>query len=75
MKKYIKPVCISIEVKESICGHYDSTGRWHLLGNQIVNEYFKEDTPTQDTYQVFNDSLSSNSDFLKFNNKVWEDQW
>lgn len=75
MKKYIKPSFIVIDIKEPICGHYDSQGRWDWWGRQFVNEYFQEETSEEKLYNVFEDSLSNNSDFLKFNNKVWADQW
>ena len=74
-KEYIKPASSVIEIKEAICGHVDSQGRWHLLGNQFIQEYQQENSIVENPYNVFNDSLSSSSDFLKFNNKIWSDEW
>ena len=64
-----------MEIQEPICGHYDSQGRWDWWGRQFVNEYFQEETPEEKLYNVFEYTLSNNSDFLKFNSKVWADQW
>ena len=75
-QKYIKPDFKVMEIQEPICGHYDSTGRWHLFGNQFINEYYGESQLTfPEQHDLFIDSLSNSSDFLKFNSKVWQDQW
>ena len=75
MKQYVKPSFELIDINEPICGHYDSQGRWHLLGNQFINEYYGETPTIPESYDVFSDSLMVGDDFLKFNSKVWADQW